>query len=144
MSQKKTTKKSVRKTTATKKTTSKSKKLESLQQTNGKAYEVDEDLDRVRQLEEILDVKLTNPFGTSHAKVFEENLEDMNLSDMQELAVRAGIFPSGNQSMLKNKLKKAFKAKYPDQLQVIVDKGPPIKLDPKNPKHKELIDYLNN
>jgi len=144
MSQKKTTKKSIRKTAKAKKSSVKSDKLNSLQQTNGKVYEGDEELQKVRQLEDILDVSLTNPFGTSHAKVFEENLAEMNLSEMQELAVRAGIFPSGNQSMLRNKLKKAFKSKHPDQLQVVVDKGAPIKLDPKNPKHKELIDYLNN
>ena len=100
MSQKKTTKKSIRKTAKAKKSSVKSDKLNSLQQTNGKVYEGDEELQKVRQLEDILDVSLTNPFGTSHAKVFEENLAEMNLSEMQELAVRAGIFPSGNQSIL--------------------------------------------
>lgn len=118
------------------------KKLENLSQTNGKVY--DEDTEQIRKLEEILDIKTTNPFGTSSAKVFDENLSDMNLSEMQELAVRAGIFPSGSQTMLKNKLRKSFKNTYPDQLQVIVEKGEPIKLDPANPKHKEVIDYLNS
>ena len=140
MSQKKVTKKSTR---TRKPKTSKAKKLEQLNQTNGKAYD-NEDTSQVRKLEEILEVSVTNPFGTSSGKVFEENLADMNLSQMQEVAVRAGIFPSGNQTMLKNKLKKAFKSAYPDQLQVIVDKGSPIELDPSNPKHKELIDYLNS
>ncbi len=140
MSQKKVTKKSTR---TRKPKTSKAKKLEQLNQTNGKAYD-NEDTSQVRKLEEILEVSVTNPFGTSNGKVFEENLADMNLSQMQEVAVRAGIFPSGNQTMLKNKLKKAFKSAYPDQLQVIVDKGSPIELDPSNPKHKELIDYLNS
>tara|TARA_Y100000004_G_scaffold43674_1_gene47877 strand:- start:6505 stop:6918 length:414 start_codon:yes stop_codon:yes gene_type:complete len=137
MSQKKkTTKRRV-----SKKSTS-SKKLENLNQTNGKVY--DQDTDQIRKLEEILEVKTTNPFGTSSAKVFEENLSSMNLSEMQEIAVRAGIFPSGSQAMLKNKLRKSFKNHYPDQLQVIIDKGSPIELDPSNPKHKEVIDYLNS
>lgn len=140
MSQKKVTKKSVR---ARKPKSKKTEKLDKLTQTNGKVYE-DEDTKKTRKLEEILDVAVTNPFGTSSVKVFEENLANMNLSEMQEVAVRAGIFPSGNQTMLKNKLKKAFKAANPDQLQVIIDKGPPIELNPKNPKHKQLIDYLNS
>jgi len=139
MSQKKVTKKSVR----ARKPKSKKEKLDKLTQTNGKVYE-DEDIKKTRKLEEILDVAVTNPFGTSSVKVFEENLANMNLSEMQEVAVRAGIFPSGNQTMLKNKLKKAFKAANPDQLQVIIDKGPPIELNPENPKHKQLIDYLNS
>tara|TARA_A200000159_G_scaffold149481_1_gene158047 strand:+ start:9955 stop:10377 length:423 start_codon:yes stop_codon:yes gene_type:complete len=140
MSQKKVTKKSVR----TRKSKSKKiEKLDKLTQTNGRVYE-DEDTNKTRKLEEILEVAVTNPFGTSSQKVFEENLANMNLSEMQEVAVRAGIFPSGNQTMLKNKLKKAFKAANPDQLQVIIDKGPPIELNPKNPKHKQLIDYLNS
>ena len=140
MSQKKVTKKSVR----TRKSKSKKiEKLDKLTQTNGRVYE-DEDTNKTRKLEEILEVAVTNPFGTSSGKVFEENLANMNLSEMQEVAVRAGIFPSGNQTMLKNKLKKAFKAANPDQLQVIIDKGPPIELNPKNPKHKQLIDYLNS
>lgn len=139
MSQKKVTKKSVR----ARKPKSKKEKLDKLTQTNGKVYE-DEDIKKTRKLEEILDIAVTNPFGTSSVKVFEENLANMNLSEMQEVAVRAGIFPSGNQTMLKNKLKKAFKAANPDQLQVIIDKGPPIELNPENPKHKQLIDYLNS
>jgi hypothetical protein len=139
MSQKKVTKKSVR----ARKPKSKKEKLNKLTQTNGKVYE-DEDTKKTRKLEQILDVAVTNPFGTSSVKVFEENLANMNLSEMQEVAVRAGIFPSGNQTMLKNKLKKAFKAANPDQLQVIIDKGPPIELNPENPKHKQLIDYLNS
>jgi hypothetical protein len=139
MSQKKVTKKSVR----ARKPKSKKEKLNKLTQTNGKVYE-DEDTKKTRKLEQILDVAVTNPFGTSSVKVFEENLANMNLSEMKEVAVRAGIFPSGNQTMLKNKLKKAFKAANPDQLQVIIDKGPPIELNPENPKHKQLIDYLNS
>ena len=139
MSQKKVTKKSVR----ARKPKSTKEKLDKLTQTNGKVYE-DEDIKKTRKLEEILDIAVTNPFGTSSVKVFEENLANMNLSEMQEVAVRAGIFPSGNQTMLKNKLKKAFKAANPDQLQVIIDKGPPIELNPENPKHKQLIDYLNS
>ena len=102
MSQKKkTTKKRVSKKSES------SKKLENLTHTNGKVY--DQDTDQIRKLEEILEVKTTNPFGTSNAKVFEENLSSMNLSEMQEIAVRAGIFPSGSQAMLKNKLSKSFK-----------------------------------
>ena len=34
----------------------------------------------------------------------------MNLTDMQALAVRAGVFHSGTRPILKNKLRKAFHA----------------------------------
>ena len=77
-------------------------KLAGITQTNGKQYE--ESIETVRKLEELLEVRKTNPFGTADARIFNENIARMNLSDMQELAVRAGVFPSGNKTVLKNKL----------------------------------------
>ena len=106
MSNKKTNKKSS--SSAGKNPVKRSRDLKNLQQTNGKSYEPS--VEQVRKLEEILEVKTTNPFGTTGYQVFQENMASMNLSDMQEIAVRAGVFPNGNKTVLKNKLIKAFKA----------------------------------
>tara|TARA_Y100000356_G_C11240876_1_gene280863 strand:+ start:203 stop:622 length:420 start_codon:yes stop_codon:yes gene_type:complete len=63
-------------------------------------------------IEEILGTTPSNPFGTTSASVFEEKLSGMNLTQMQELAVKASVFPSGNKTTLKNKLKKDFVQRY--------------------------------
>lgn len=141
MKQKKTTtKKSASKANRVKKPTG--KKLEEMNITNGKSYSQDRSVEIVRRLEELLDVKQTNPFGTSDARIFKENLASMNLTDMQEVAVRAGVFPSGNQTILKQKLTKAFKAEGYGTINAVIESEKQVELDPSNPKHKEIIDYL--
>jgi len=141
MKQKKktTNKRAVKKKTAksNQKTTN---KLDNLTTTNGKSYE--KTVEVVKKLEELLDVKQTNPFGTQDSRILEENLSEMNLSDMQALAVRAGIFPNGNQTILKQKLLKAFRAEGFGTVNAVIEADNQVILDPSNPKHKEIIDYL--
>jgi hypothetical protein len=137
----KTTKNSKSKVTASRNNKNKNT-LEGIQQTNGKVYEYD--VKQVRKLEEILETKKTNPFGTSDARVFNENLAGMNLSDMQEIAVRCGVFPNGNKTILRNKLIKAFKAEGFGNMANVVRSDKRVELDPNNKSHKEIIDYLNS
>jgi len=136
-----------KKTTTSKSTASKTAKakkqpkLEDLQQTNGKNYE--DQVAQARELEEILGIPKINPFRTNDKRVFADMLQDMNLTDLQSFAVKVGVFPSGNKTVLKNKIKRAFDSSLHGKGSVQV-MGEPIKLDPSNPKHKQVIDYLNN
>lgn len=137
MANKKTT---TSKSTASKKSTAKKKvSLDSLQQTNGKSYE--DQVARARELEEILGIAKINPFKTNDKRVFAEMLQEMNLTDLQAFAVKVGVFPAGNKTVLRNKIKRAFESSLHGKGSVQV-MGEPIKLDPNNPKHKEVIDYL--
>lgn len=137
MANKKTT---TSKSTASKKSTAKKKvSLDSLQQTNGKSYE--DQVARARELEEILGIAKINPFKTNDKRVFAEMLQEMNLTDLQSFAVKVGVFPAGNKTVLRNKIKRAFESSLHGKGSVQV-MGEPIKLDPNNPKHKEVIDYL--
>lgn len=137
MANKKTT---TSKATASKKSTAKKKvSLDSLQQTNGKSYE--DQVAQARELEDILGIAKINPFKTNDKRVFKEMLEDMNLTDLQAFAVKVGVFPAGNKTVLRNKIKRAFESSLHGKGSVQV-MGEPIKLDPNNPKHKEVIDYL--
>ena len=137
MANKKTT---TSKSTASKKSTAKKKvSLDSLQQTNGKTYE--DQVAKARELEDILGIAKINPFKTNDKRVFKEMLEDMNLTDLQAFAVKVGVFPAGNKTVLRNKIKRAFESSLHGKGSVQV-MGEPIKLDPNNPKHKEVIDYL--
>lgn len=119
-----------------------SDKLQNLKITNGKSYQ--QDVERVRKLEELLEVHQTNPFGTSDLRIFQENLAEMNLTDMQAVAVRAGVFPSGNQTLLKQKLIKAFQAEGYGTVNAVIETDKKVELDPSNPKHKAILDYLNS
>lgn len=116
-------------------------KLEDLNITTGKSYE--DQVSRARELEEILGVSKISPFKTNNKKVFEEMLQDMNLTDLQSFAVKVGVFPSGNKTVLKNKIKRAFDSSMVGQGSIQV-MGEPIKLDPNDPKHKEVLDYLRS
>ena len=101
----KTTSKSI----ASKKSTEKKQtKLEDLQQTNGKVYE--DQVAKARELEDILGIPKINPFKTNDKRIFSEMLQDMNLTDLQAFAVKVGVFPSGNKTVLKNKIKRAFES----------------------------------
>lgn len=133
MANKKTTKKS------SKASAGKRVKLEELNQTTGKSYE--DQVSRAKELEDILGVKKISPFKTNDKRIFKEMLEDMNLTDLQAFAVKAGVFPSGNKTVLKNKIKRAFESSLVGQGSIQV-MGQPINLDPNNPKHKEVLDYL--
>jgi len=80
---------------------------------DGKAAEyadgLDKDKQKARDLEEILGVRELNPFKTANAEDFDRELSDMSLTDLRTLAVKSGVFPSGNKATLKNKLRKEFK-----------------------------------
>tara|TARA_Y100000022_G_scaffold132687_1_gene115175 strand:- start:48 stop:467 length:420 start_codon:yes stop_codon:yes gene_type:complete len=128
------------KSTASKKSTAKKKvSLDSLQQTNGKTYE--DQVAKARELEDILGIAKINPFKTNDKRVFKEMLEEMNLTDLQAFAVKVGVFPAGNKTVLRNKIKRAFESSLHGKGSVQI-MGEPMKLDPNNPQHKEVIDYL--
>jgi hypothetical protein len=103
----------VKKTT---KKTTKKKSIDSLEQTHGKLEDthkedqIESAVTKARELDVILGMRKMSPFGTASLAVFEEDLAGMNLTDMRELAVKSGIFPSGNRTILKKKLLKGFSA----------------------------------
>lgn len=87
------------------------KKSQKLEFIDGKVDENIENQAKAQTIEEILQTS-KNPFGTNSMDELETRLEGMNLVQMQELAVKASVFPSGNKTTLRNKIKKEFKTKY--------------------------------
>jgi len=138
MARKKTT---TSKSSSTKSNAIKPKKLENLQQTTGKVYE--DQVSRAKELEEILGIPKINPFKTKNKQAFQEMLQDMNLTDLQSFAVKVGVFPSGNKTVLRNKIKKEFNSSLHGKGSIQL-MGEPVKLDPNNPRDREVIDYLKN
>ena len=138
MATKKTPKK--KRTTKAKKTSEskQSKKLQSISRTTGKSYE--QTIERAKELEQVLGIHKMIPFKTNDIRILEEKMSAMNLTDLQALAVKAGVFPSGNTRVLKNKLRKAFKALGGSATVQITDK--PF-IDPTDPKNKAIVDLYN-
>lgn len=139
MARKNTTKTKVSKRTVKK---TRPRKVGELQFADGK---IEDKQSVATDIEEILSIKSKNPFGTTSEADFENKLGDMNMSQMQELAVKASVFPSGNKTTLKNKLKKEFKTRFgtDGQTKYISQTEEPM-LVPESDLAKEVKRILNS
>lgn len=61
-------------------------------------------LDKVRDLEALLDIPRANPFGTLNLEIFKEKVELMSLHEMGVLASRVGVALTNRSSVLKERL----------------------------------------
>jgi len=99
---------------STKNTTRKTAKKKPMQFADGKDHTVyqtkEEKVAEIKRMEKAVGLSRFNPFKTEDEDEFNESIAHMNLTDMQALAVRAGVFPSGTRPILRNKLRKAFHA----------------------------------
>jgi len=114
--------------------------LENLTLADGKVH-VDPDIEKVKQLEEILGIKKSNPFGTSNIDIFREKLSEMTIVDMQHMCEKIGIFASGSRQEIREKLLREFKSTNKGSISMVVE-NPSLVLDPNNPKHKAAIKIL--
>jgi hypothetical protein len=100
---------------------------------------------KMRELEILLGVSEISPFGTNELEVFESNLREMSLAEMQKLAQKVGLNPFHDQVTLKNILIKEFKASTRNSRRnIIPTMMESFKIDPNNPKHKQLLKILND
>jgi hypothetical protein len=118
----------------------KKSELDNLNLADGKVHS-DPDIEKVKQLEEILGIKKMNPFGTSNIEIFKEKLSEMTIVDMQHMCEKIGIFASGSRQQIKEKLLREFKSTNKGTISMLVQ-NPSIVLDPNNPQHKETLKIL--
>ena len=122
-----------------KKTIKASKKKTSLEEienfTTGKTTDNDS-IERVKELEEVLGIKAVNHFGTNDPNIFENNLKESNLSDLQNLAMKIGLFPDGSKPRLKEKLRQEFK-RVTRGSRTIALQQPLSVADPSHPNHEK-------
>jgi len=118
----------------------KSSELDNLNLADGQINE-DLDIQKVKQLEDILGIKKVNPFGTYNLDVFKEKLSEMTNLDMQKLCERVGIFASGSRQELRDKLLREFKSIGRGTISMTTE-SPAVKLDPNNPLHKKTLKIL--
>jgi len=118
-----------------KKAPAKTKNLEDIQ--NFSSGKLDDDtLKKVKELEDVLGIKAVNPFGTNDPNIFEQKLKDSNLSDLQNLAMKIGIFPEGSKDRLKDKLRREFKRVTKGSRSVALQQPMSIS-DPNHPNHEK-------
>jgi hypothetical protein len=123
-----------------KKPESKKSELDNLNLADGKVH-VDPDIEKVKQLEEILGIKKMNPFGTSNIEIFKEKLSEMTIVDMQHMCEKVGIFASGSRQEIREKLLREFKSTNKGTISMMVQ-NPSLILDPNNPKHQKTLKIL--
>ena len=135
-------KKSTKKNTSVdaKKPEPKKSELDNLNLADGKIHS-DPDIEKVKQLEEILGIKKMNPFGTSNIEIFKEKLSEMTIVDMQHMCEKIGIFASGSRQQIKEKLLREFKSTNKGTISMLVQ-NPSLVLDPNNPQHQKTLKIL--
>lgn len=99
-----------------------------------------EESKEAQSLESILGIQEKNPFGVTEASEFETLVSNMQLSELQALAVKAEVFPSGTKLTLKNKLIKAF-SQYAAGSSKKIQVTKPI-VDPNSKKGQDLMKLL--
>ena len=101
--------------------------------------------DKMRELEVLLGVSQISPFGTNELEIFEQNLAEMSLSDMQKLALKIGTNPYHEKPILKKSLIREFTAYTRNSRRNIMPSAvQSFVIDHNNPKHKQLLKLLNN
>lgn len=81
--------------------------FEEYEVTDGKDRDSGE-IQKMKDLEEILGIRQMNPYGTHSREIFDEKLDEMTATDMQNLAMQVGFPPSRDRMALKRGLKKSF------------------------------------
>ena len=118
----------------TKKTTKKP-----MQYADGKIADNRQDL--AKTVEELMGIKSRDPFKLSSGERFDEAVASMSLSQLQEIAVEAGVFPSGTKTTLKNKLIKEYENRTQGRYGASTQSKPIV--DPNSQKAKDILRIIN-
>jgi hypothetical protein len=139
----KKTKASTAKKTTSSKRSKKVKEIPEMEVLDGKVNEQDEK-SKLRDLESLLNPAASyNPFKANSGEELEAKMGDMSLPELQSLAVETGVFPSGNRTTLKNKLKKEFKNRvFLGKGRVMNHTKPIADVDSMTPEQKDLFSKL--
>lgn len=100
------------------------------------------DVQKVRRLEELLNVKGQNPFGTEDPELFEQKLDEMTIADLQRLCYDVGLRPMTNRIDLKKQLSAEFTRNH-RSLKNGFASAPIPKVDEKDPSYGRLMKLIN-
>ena len=99
----------------------------------------------LKEVEVLYGVGETNSFGTNDINILRENLEKMSKAYLQAFSKKVGINPFYEKSRVIENIVKEFRH-YQSRGNVLTapQPVPALELDPENPEHKEILDWLNS
>ena len=99
----------------------------------------------MQEVEVIFGTGETNSFGTNDIGVLKDKLNKMGKADLQAFSRKVGVNPYYDKSVVKDNIIKEFN-RYQSRGNIATapQPVPAIQLDPNNPKHKELLDWLDS
>ena len=115
-----------------KKATAKRKNIKNLSQTHGK-----EEKFEPTTLDQIWGDDGLSEYGTMQEEIYENQIDDMNMSDLQTHASRVGIIPVDNRATLRERLMREFR-KHVNSFKKPVDAS-----SPSGPPSKETMKILS-
>ena len=99
----------------------------------------------LKQVEVLYGVGETNSFGTNDIDILKENLGKLSKADLQEFAKKVGINPFYEKHIVEENIIKEFRRQQSrGNIFTAPQAVPAVDLDPKNPTHKEILDWLNS
>lgn len=102
----------------------------------------------LKEVEVIFGTAETNSFdsfGTNDIDILKERLDKMSKADLQGFCKKLGINPFHDKKIvLENVTKEFHRYQSMENISTIPKPIPTVKLDPENPKHKEILDWLNS
>ena len=102
----------------------------------------------LKEVEVIFGTGETNSFdsfGTNDIDILKERLDKMSKADLQGFCKKLGINPFYDKKIvLENIIKEFLRYQSIGNISTVPPPIPTVKLDPENPKHKEILDWLNS
>tara|TARA_Y100000401_G_C8191405_1_gene158924 strand:+ start:139 stop:588 length:450 start_codon:yes stop_codon:yes gene_type:complete len=98
----------------------------------------------LKEVEVLFGTGETNTFGTNDEDILKERLGKMNKADLQTFSKKVGINPFYDRHVVIDNILKEFNRYQSRGNAFMAPKPvPAIQLDPNNPEHKDLLDWLN-
>jgi len=99
----------------------------------------------LKEVEVIFGTGETNSFGTNDIGILKEKLSKMSKADLQGFCKKVGINPFYKKEIVMDNILKEFR-RYQSRGNIFTapQPVPAVELDPENPKHKEILDWLNS
>ena len=99
----------------------------------------------MQEVEVIFGTGETNSFGTNDLEVLKDKLNKMGKADLQAFSRKVGVNPYYDRSVVRDNIIKEFN-RYQSRGNIATapQPVPAIQLDPNNPDHKELLDWLES
>jgi len=97
----------------------------------------------MQEIEVIYGTGETNSFGTNDLEILKDKLNAMSKADLQAFARKVGINPYYNKGAVKDNIIKEFN-RYQSRGNMASAPlpVPAIELDPNNPEHRQVLDWL--